>query len=321
MFHGGSGNGVQFGTASSLMYDVGEENNFIVVFPNGTGPVLAPAIQTWNAGICCGRAQEDDVDDVQFTRDMIQFFGDNLCIDLNRVYASGHSNGAMMSYRLGCELSDMIAAIAPDEGLVVPSNYSCNAKMNVLHIHGTNDTRVPFYGGPTCSVFRDPNNLSAPYPVSVPDCIETWMTKDNCVDGVANYSTAPSVSYLQGANITTGGECRSFGDCDGNLEVILCLVENGGHAWFGGIPRTPPTDQCGKDHGEGVFVESFKNDKVVWEFFRSHYLGDVNATTIPSEDDTDTSEPMDDGSDADAAASIFAFLLFTTQVLHFFEAP
>ena len=88
-----------------------DKENFLAVYPNGTsGSGLAP---TWNAGACCGYAQMNKVDDVGFLRALIDRLEHDYPIDPKRVFATGISNGGMMSYRLACEMADRIAAVAP----------------------------------------------------------------------------------------------------------------------------------------------------------------------------------------------------------------
>lgn len=73
---------------------------------------------------------------------------DYYAVDPKRIFATGISNGAMMSYRLACELSDKIAAVAPVEGA---QNVDCwpSNRISVIVFHGTADRLVPFDGGTT----------------------------------------------------------------------------------------------------------------------------------------------------------------------------
>ena len=68
---------------------------------------------SWNAGYCCDNAEKNQVNDVQFARDIIKWLEANTCVDPKRIYASGGSNGGGMTYRLACEAADVIAAVAP----------------------------------------------------------------------------------------------------------------------------------------------------------------------------------------------------------------
>ena len=77
---------------------------------------MRKTLLTWNAWNCCGYALKNGIDDVDFIRALIEGLQKRYAIDSKRMFATGLSNGAMMSYRLACELSDKIAAIAPVAG-------------------------------------------------------------------------------------------------------------------------------------------------------------------------------------------------------------
>jgi polyhydroxybutyrate depolymerase len=59
---------------------------------------------------------DEKVDDVDFARRVIESVAELARIDRARIYATGHSNGAMMAYRLAAEAADEIAAIAAVAG-------------------------------------------------------------------------------------------------------------------------------------------------------------------------------------------------------------
>jgi len=115
-FHGGGGN-PKTQRHISRMDASADRHGFIVVYPQGTNKKnkLIKGY-TWNAGGCCGWAQENKVDDVAFTEALLDSLQADFSIDKKRVYATGISNGAIMSFRLACEMSDRIAAIAPIAG-------------------------------------------------------------------------------------------------------------------------------------------------------------------------------------------------------------
>ena len=96
--HGGLGSGDQFATASNFE-TLAETEGFIVVFPDG-------ADRTWNAGTCCGQAVSKDTDDVGFLAALIDQLKADLPVDPASVFMTGHSNGAMMAFRFGCERAE-----------------------------------------------------------------------------------------------------------------------------------------------------------------------------------------------------------------------
>ena len=121
-----------------------DQDHFIVSYPSGTGRLSA--VPTWNSGNCCGYALENHIDDIGFFRALIEKLERDYAIDRKRIDFTGISNGAMMSYRVACELSDQVAAIAPVEGAL---NVDCHpsAPVSVLIFQGTAVRLVPFNGG------------------------------------------------------------------------------------------------------------------------------------------------------------------------------
>jgi polyhydroxybutyrate depolymerase len=109
-----------------------DEAGFILVTPQATG---APA--HWNI------TQLEPADDVGFVSDMLDLFEAQLCVDASRVYSTGMSNGAAMSSRLGCSLSDRIVAIAPVAGIYFPAGCSSARPVPVIAFHGTADPIAP----------------------------------------------------------------------------------------------------------------------------------------------------------------------------------
>jgi len=111
VLHGGGGNSKNIGK-TIMMDELADEEGFIVVYPDGTGR-LNNYLLTWNAGYCCGYSLENNIDDVGFIRKLIEKLQIEYNINSSRIYVTGMSNGGMIAYRLGSELSDIIAAIAP----------------------------------------------------------------------------------------------------------------------------------------------------------------------------------------------------------------
>jgi polyhydroxybutyrate depolymerase len=150
--HGGLGWGDQF-AATDHIEGLAESNGFVVVHPDGVRVAAAAGGRAqarsavWNGGICCGIAARDDVDDVGFIRALIDRIEDDHAIDPHQVFAFGHSNGAIMSYRLACELSDRIVGVGVVAGTLGVANCHPAQPVSVLHLHGTADDNLPLAGG------------------------------------------------------------------------------------------------------------------------------------------------------------------------------
>lgn len=257
-FHGGGGN-LEHQLALTGSIAKSDEAGFLLVFPNGTG-VLPNRLLTWNAGICCGYAAENDVDDVGFVAALLDALETQLCVDPRRVYATGHSNGAMLSYRLACELSDRIAAVMANAGGMGdfplghldmdPLAFDCRPTrpVPILHLHGLADEAYPWDGGcPTC-LSMCPASFQP-----VPTTIDGWVRRNGCATTATSFRDEGTV------------RCVRYGGCDAGADVELCTVADGGHNWPGGEAPTPTA--C-----TGVTsTELLANDEM-WRFFAAHPL-------------------------------------------------
>jgi len=243
MFHGGGGSGRQLQEASAEMDPIADREGFVTVYPDGTG-----ALRTWNGGGCCGAAVTQNTDDVGFVSALLDHIEASLCVDRNRVFASGMSNGAILSHRLGCELAERLAAIAPVAGTDLTSSCRPTRPIPVMHTHGTADGHVPWAGGEGCGPTTDVDFTS------VPETLERWRARNGC-------SMATRVTFTQG-----NGSCETYEGCAAGADVILCSIDGGGHSWPGGKPPADVVD-CS---GNGPQSASFFASEAIWKFFSAH---------------------------------------------------
>ncbi len=246
--HGGLSNGAGMARFSGLS-DKADRSGFIAVYPNGTGRL--PRALTWNAGNCCGYAESQHVDDVAFVRAMLDDLGAATPVDARRIYATGISNGGMMAYRLAAELSERIAAIAPVSGPMGTESCHPSRPLSVLHFHGTADPFAPFAGG------RGARSLSSINLYSVEHSLRAWIAADGCP--AEPLVTGLPVRVDDGTQVTR----KTYGPCREGAEVVLLMIENGGHTWPG---RQPPVRFLGK-----ATANVDAND-AMWDFFAKHPL-------------------------------------------------
>jgi polyhydroxybutyrate depolymerase len=121
-----------------------DAKGFLVAYPDGLD-------NSWNAGVCCGSAAANDVDDVGFIRAMVAAIQAEADVDASRIYVTGLSNGGAMTHRLACEAADLFAAAAP---LAFPTPYADFAseclpslRIPVLMFMGLTDVLIPYSGG------------------------------------------------------------------------------------------------------------------------------------------------------------------------------
>lgn len=255
VLHGGGGNaaGAMRMTGMSAKSD---RERFIVVYPNGTG-ALTDRMLTWNAGNCCGYAFDRRVDDVGFIRALIARLESDFKIDPARIYVTGMSNGAMMAYRVACEISDKVAAIAPVSGAL---NCDCRPKkpISVIIFHGTADKNVLYEGGHP--VKREDKRDRIDKPVS--HAVAFWVGYDGC---------SPTPIKQEKGNITI----ETYPGGREGTEVVLYTIKGGGHAWPGGTGGpvlTVPLLRMVEPMRRTPAIEprSISATELIWDFFKRH---------------------------------------------------
>jgi polyhydroxybutyrate depolymerase len=246
-FHGGGANAENM-VAFSGLNATADAAGFIVAYPDGTGRLRR--MLTFNAGNCCGAAAADNIDDVAFVRHLLDDLDRLANVDRRRVFATGMSNGAMMAYRLASELSDRIAAIAPVGGPMGTLTCRPGRAVSVMHFHGDADAFAPFEGGRG----RGPSGTDF---FSVDHSIKAWVAANGC-------RTPPTTKRLpdREQDGTTVKEVRYGAGQDG-AEVVLVVIEGGGHTWPGREPRL---------RSLGASTRDISANDMMWEFFRRHPL-------------------------------------------------
>lgn len=219
-FHGYGSNAAQ-----QMFYgdfrDIADTEGFLLVHPEGTTFI---GDQFWNVGF---PGLSSTIDDVGFTEALIDELATLYAIDLDRVYATGMSNGGFMSFLLACQLSEKIAAVASVTGSMTQDTFDdCNAQhpTPVLQIHGTDDGVVLYNG----------NNLSIP----IADVISYWVDYNNC-ETTPTTTTLPDVDVSDGSTV----EHSVYEDGDNGITTEHMKVIGGGHTWPGSVINTAGTNQ------------------------------------------------------------------------------
>ena len=219
-FHGYGSNAAQ-----QMFYgdfrDIADTEGFLLVHPEGTTFI---GDQFWNVGF---PGLSSTIDDVGFIEALIDELATLYAIDLDRVYATGMSNGGFMSFLLACQLSEKIAAVASVTGSMTQDTFDdCNAQhpTPVLQIHGTDDGVVLYNG----------NNLSIP----IADVISYWVDYNNC-ETTPTTTTLPDVDVSDGSTV----EHSVYEDGDNGITTEHMKVIGGGHTWPGSVINTAGTNQ------------------------------------------------------------------------------
>ena len=241
VLHGGTGN-AESAVRMSGFNQVADQNGFIVAYPNGTSRVSSDILLTWNGGNCCGYAQQKNVDDVGFVRAIAADLQSLANIDAKRIYASGMSNGGILSQRLACEAADVFAAVAPVAGTLnfLPCNPS--QPISVIEFHGTGDQHIPYDGG-----FGSKSLVNVDF-ASVQDSVGFWTSFNKC-------TSQPQTDSFDDIKheVWTG--------CAASTSVELYTVIGGGHAWPSGVAGRTDADQP---------TQTISASQLIWKFFAAH---------------------------------------------------
>lgn len=243
--HGAAMNGSMMVWFSGLN-KTSDNEGFIVVYPSGTG--TGPFL-TWNAGGFKGKMAEGRPDDVAFIAKLLDDLGTVVKVDEKRVYACGMSNGGMMCYRLAAELSNRMAAIAPVAGTIAIEESKPKRPVPVIHFHGSQDNMVPFEmkKGKTPSFM----NLKG-----VEESVQTWVKLNGCDE-----KPKTDVLSKDGDEMKVTRSVYSGGK--NGAEVVLIVIEGGGHTWPG---QQPPVGFIGKS------AKNVSANDLMWDFFQKHKL-------------------------------------------------
>lgn len=234
MLHGGFGSAEQARQAYGWD-ELAASEGFVVAYPDGLG-------RAWNVGDgCCGTSGERGVDDVAFIEAVVDQLRIGIDVASDRVFATGMSNGAMLSYRLACD-TDTFRAIGPVAGTILGP---CDdpAPTSVIHIHGEADESVHLDGSPGTGA----ENIDG---MPIPDIAALWREVDGCDEPVVTVD----------AEVTT-----SLAACRDDRAVDLITIAGAGHHWPGSVPG-----RAQERFGAGEPYPGLDATATIWAFFAAH---------------------------------------------------
>jgi len=198
---------------------IADQEGFVVAYPDGYGRHWTDTRGTAPTG----------VDDVAFVSAIIEKLTNTYAIDARKVYAAGISNGGFFSQRFAIEFPEKLRAIATVAATMqasIAETRTLSKPVSVMLIHGTNDPLVPFDGGRVRAGARREI-------LSAHDSAVKWAELNGC-------NSTPTVSQLQNRTEDhTRVRVESFLHGHGDAEVILYVIEGGGHTWPGGWQYLP----------------------------------------------------------------------------------
>ncbi len=239
-FHGAGQNNNNFRTFTSLD-SAADARGFITIYPK------AFSIFNWAVGSIT-RADSAGIDDLKFVRTILDQVTHDLNIDPGRIFATGLSNGAVFTHRLGCQLGDRFAGIASVAATMlenISNGCDANPAVAALFAHGTDDP-----------IFLWEGETEADGQVVLLSADETagrWAARNGC-------AASPTIEMLPDtANDATTTERRVFGNCSSDAEVVFYAITGGGHTW----PGLPPAPTFGNTS------QDFSINEAMLDFFQS----------------------------------------------------
>lgn len=252
VFHGGGSypDAVRY---ESRMDDVADREGFLVVYPAGTTRLRMPKDRflTWNDGRKLRDGSPNNIDDVGYVKRVLDDLQGLASIDPNRIYLAGYSNGAQFSYRLIKEMPDRFAALAAvaghrgaDEMFPHPARG-----VSIMQFSGKLDRLAPIGGGSPPGKVEFVTVLKP-----LREVIESWVEANAC-------PAAPASTRRVGQAQET-----RYGPGRDGAEVVLWLLENGGHTWPGGQVLPAVAETVGPINRDILAADE------MWKFFAAHPL-------------------------------------------------
>ncbi len=282
-------------------------DGFTSIFNRIVDPVFKPEFlsgKSWNAGGCCGDASGDKIDEIRFFRQLLTYVETTLAknegfhVDMERIYVTGMSNGGFMTHRVACEMSDIVAAVAPVAGVMfdnttpkapsgfeVDETFKCEPKNPVplLHIHskydlvvtgpdvdqlvGLIDNFVPIDPGfpsvfDSVDFWRNNNGVSESDGVTSGDV----TVHDGITLGREHISKLPGfdllkIDDLQLDFLNLNTECTKYFNSNGNSAIVEFCLHNS-PVFLG---HCWPSEKISLgDCGNGI------GSQYIWDFFKQH---------------------------------------------------
>ena len=220
VFHGGGGGDDWMAGKSRELTRTFTNAGYAVAYMNGSSRRGGEKLRTWNAGHCCAYAQKKKIDEAAYADAAVEALDRKLGIDRSRIFLVGHSNGAMLSYRLAGAMKVAPRAIAPISGAIFADQPGLPERTSVFMYHARNDEVLSFDGNPD-------------------DKAERWRTQPHVgfLKAEAKLAELKSCSPIS-EGPAPAGLTLSVRSCAGGSVLMATAADTGGHEW----PARPQAD-------------------------------------------------------------------------------
>lgn len=241
-----------------------EQQGFVALAPEGLG--IRPKLPTnfklnpavWNSGQYRSTSSTASIDDVGFVRDLLQHIKSVVIYNEARVFVTGHSNGAGMTFRLGAELSEKFAAVAMVAGRLTIENPGPQKPLPTLYIVGTVDPLMPLVGGEIKSPWGG-SWINRP----VDQQLSSWAKALQCDPEPKTISETSTVKNMVYTSCASNSAIASEPSVKPSLKLEVLYLKGHGHQWPGG-------KQTLSTQTNGPIVDSINATDVIWEFFNKY---------------------------------------------------
>jgi polyhydroxybutyrate depolymerase len=218
ILHGGGGSADVMQKRSQSLSRQLRAQGYLVAYLNGSTRWDTPGLRSWNAGHCCAWALKSNIDETSYVDAVLDELSAHAPVDLSETILIGHSNGAMLAYRIASELKIPPKGIIAISGAMFADQPALPARTSVLAIHTRDDTVISLDGtGPDASE----RWRSAPH-ISFAQ-VETRLQLDKACDPAHTSDSAPGLTITISA-------------CEQGSRVETIIAETGGHEWPKSVP-------------------------------------------------------------------------------------
>lgn len=213
VFHGGGGGAEWMASKSRKLTRTFTEAGYAVAYMNGSSRRNGEKLRTWNAAHCCAYAQRQNIDEAAYINAAIDAIDRKIGIDRARIFLVGHSNGAMLSYRVAGQMKDAPRAIAPISGAIFADQPAIPARTSIFMYHAKDDEVLSYSGNPD-------------------DKAERWRTQPH----LGFEKAEAELARLKGCGAPSiaapsPGLTETRRTCTGGSTLLALSAETGGHEW------------------------------------------------------------------------------------------
>jgi len=218
VFHGGGGGDDWMANKSRVLTRTLSEAGYAVAYMNGSARREGEKLRTWNAVHCCAYAAKKKINDAAYADAVIEEADRRLDIDPTRIFLMGHSNGAMLSYRIAGQMKTTPRGIAPISGAIFADQPDVPDRTAIFMYHAVDDEVLSYDGNPE-------------------DKAERWRTAPH----VGFVEAEVKLAGLKNCGVPVasgldGGVQMTERACPGSSSLVAVTSPSGGHEWPSNAP-------------------------------------------------------------------------------------